>query len=44
MFGYYIEVSKGQTDNVPPSFQRRQTLVNGERYITPELKEYGPKC
>ncbi|MDP1834600.1 MAG: DNA mismatch repair protein MutS [Chlamydiales bacterium] len=43
MFGYYIEVSKGQTDNVPASFQRRQTLVNGERYITPELKTYETK-
>ena len=44
MFGYYIEVSKGQTERVPPSFQRRQTLVNGERYITPELKEYEQKA
>jgi DNA mismatch repair protein MutS len=43
MFGYYIEVSKGQTDNVPEFFQRRQTLVNGERYITPELKTYETK-
>ena len=43
MFGYYIEISKGQTDRVPESFQRRQTLVNAERYITPELKEYEQK-
>lgn len=43
MFGYYVEVSKGQTENVPENFQRRQTLVNGERYITPELKEYETK-
>lgn len=43
MFGYYIEVSKGQTDAVPATFQRRQTLVNGERYITPELKDYETK-
>lgn len=43
MFGYYIEVSKGQTERVPASFQRRQTLVNAERYITPELKEYEQK-
>lgn len=43
MFGYYIEVSKGQSLNVPAHFQRRQTLVNGERYITPELKEYEAK-
>ncbi len=43
MFGYYIEVSKGQAEKIPDSFQRRQTLVNGERYITPELKEYENK-
>jgi len=43
MFGYYIEVSKGQSSRVPESFQRRQTLVNAERYITPELKEYEQK-
>ncbi len=43
MFGYYIEVSKGQTSRMPDSFQRRQTLVNGERYITPELKEFEQK-
>ena len=42
-FGYYIEISKGQTNRVPDTFQRRQTLVNGERYITPELKEYEQK-
>lgn len=40
MFGYYIEVSKGQADKMPESFQRRQTLVNAERYITPELKNF----
>nr|NGX38266.1 DNA mismatch repair protein MutS [Chlamydiota bacterium] len=39
-FGYYIEVSKGQSDRVPPQFQRRQTLVNAERFITDELKEF----
>jgi len=38
VFGYYIEVSKGQTDLVPENYIRKQTLVNGERYITPELK------
>ena len=43
MFGYYIEVSKGQASLMPPSFQRRQTLVNGERFISPELKEYETK-
>ncbi len=39
-FGYYIEVSRGQSDKIPPSFQRRQTLVNGERFITEELKKF----
>ncbi len=40
VFGYYIEVSKGQLDNVPDCYARKQTLVNAERYITPELKDY----
>ena len=39
-FGYYIEVSKGQSEKVPPQFHRRQTLVNAERFITDELKEF----
>lgn len=39
-FGFYIEVSRGQSDRVPEEFQRKQTLVNAERFITPELKEY----
>ena len=39
VFGYYIEVAKGQVDLVPASYVRKQTLVNGERYITQELKE-----
>ena len=39
VFGYYIEVSKGQTDLVPETYIRKQTLTNCERYITPELKE-----
>ena len=39
VFGYYIEVSKSFTDQVPPEYIRKQTLVNCERYITPELKE-----
>jgi len=43
VFGYYIEVSKGQTGAVPPEYERRQTLVGAERYITPELKEYEQK-
>jgi DNA mismatch repair protein MutS len=39
VFGYYIEVSKGQAARVPEDYQRRQTLVNGERYTTRELQE-----
>jgi DNA mismatch repair protein MutS len=40
VFGYYIEVSRGQLANVPEDYIRKQTLVNGERFVTPELKEY----
>ena len=40
VFGYYIEVSHANTDRVPSDYIRKQTLVNAERYITPELKEY----
>ncbi|MDA0577072.1 MAG: DNA mismatch repair protein MutS, partial [Verrucomicrobia bacterium] len=40
VFGYYIEVSKGQSDNVPADYTRKQTLVNAERFVTPELKDY----
>ena len=39
VFGYYIEVAKGQVNLVPENWIRKQTLVNGERYITEELKE-----
>ena len=39
VFGYYIDVSKGMIDKVPDDYIRKQTLVNNERYITPELKE-----
>ena len=39
VFGYYIEVSKGQIDQVPYRYQRKQTIANAERYITDELKE-----
>ena len=39
VFGYYFQVSKGQTDHVPDDYIRKQTLTNAERYITPELKE-----
>jgi DNA mismatch repair protein MutS len=40
VFGYYIEVSKANLSQVPGDYTRKQTLVNGERFITPELKEY----
>jgi len=40
VFGYYIEVTKTHSDKVPEDYIRKQTLVNAERYITPELKEY----
>ena len=39
VFGYYIEVSRSHLSKVPPEFERKQTLVNAERFITPELKE-----
>ena len=39
VFGYYIEISKSQTSMAPDDYIRKQTLVGGERYITPELKE-----
>ncbi|MCH8206371.1 MAG: DNA mismatch repair protein MutS, partial [Chloroflexi bacterium] len=40
VFGYYIEVSKSNLGRVPDDYVRRQTLVGGERFITPEMKEY----
>ena len=40
VFGYYIEVTKANLDAVPGEYIRKQTLVNAERFITPELKEY----
>ncbi|MBN1249440.1 MAG: DNA mismatch repair protein MutS [Anaerolineae bacterium] len=40
VFGYYLEVTKANTEHVPDHYIRKQTLVNSERYITPELKEY----
>ena len=39
VFGYYIEVSRSHLAKVPPEFERKQTLVNAERFITPELKD-----
>jgi len=41
--GYYIEISKGQAEHAPIDYQRRQTLVNAERFITPELKTFEDK-
>jgi DNA mismatch repair protein MutS len=38
--GYYIEVTKSNVDHVPEEYIRKQTLVNAERYITPEMKDY----
>jgi DNA mismatch repair protein MutS len=43
VFGYYIEISKAQLANAPEHYTRKQTLVNAERFITPELKEYEGK-
>jgi DNA mismatch repair protein MutS len=40
VFGYYLEISAGQAANAPANYIRKQTLVNAERYITPEMKEY----
>jgi len=43
VFGYYIEITHTHTAKVPGDYQRKQTLKNAERYITPELKEYEEK-
>ncbi|MFO8037402.1 MAG: DNA mismatch repair protein MutS [Anaerolineales bacterium] len=43
VYGYYIEVTKAKADRVPEEYARKQTLVNAERYVTPELKEYETK-
>lgn len=43
VFGYYIDVSNAHKSKVPENYIRKQTLVNSERYITPELKEYEDK-
>jgi DNA mismatch repair protein MutS len=43
IFGYYLEVSNSQKNKVPSTWIRKQTLTNGERYITSELKEYEDK-
>ncbi len=43
VFGYYLEISKAHRGEVPDEYERRQTLTNAERYVTPELKEYEAK-
>jgi DNA mismatch repair protein MutS len=43
VFGYFIEITKTHLDKVPDDFQRKQTMVNAERFITPELKEFENK-
>ncbi len=40
VFGYYIEITKSNLQNVPADYERKQTLVNAERFTTPELKDY----
>ena len=40
VFGYYVEVSRSHLSQVPDEYIRKQTLVNGERFVTPELKEF----
>ncbi|HLB58487.1 MAG TPA: DNA mismatch repair protein MutS, partial [Bdellovibrionota bacterium] len=44
VFGFYIEITQSHLSKVPQDYQRRQTLVNAERFITPELKEYEEKA
>ena len=39
VFGYFLEISHANREAIPPEYVRKQTLVNGERYVTPELKE-----
>jgi len=43
VFGYYIEISKANLHHTPADYERKQTLVNAERFTTPELKEYESK-
>ena len=43
VFGYFLEITKTHNDKIPEDYIRKQTLVNAERYITPELKEYEVK-
>jgi DNA mismatch repair protein MutS len=43
VFGYYLEVTRPNLDRVPPDYERRQTLANAERFVTPELREWEAK-
>ncbi len=43
VFGYFIEITRANIERVPPDYERRQTLSNAERYVTPELKELEAK-
>jgi DNA mismatch repair protein MutS len=43
IFGYYLEVTKANSKSVPADYERKQTLVNAERFTTPELKDYETK-
>lgn len=43
VFGYYLEITKANLASVPPDYERKQTLVNAERFTTPELKDYERK-
>jgi DNA mismatch repair protein MutS len=44
VFGYYIEVTRANADRTPSDYERKQTLANAERYVTPELKEWESKA
>lgn len=44
MFGYYFEITNANKVPIPEYYMRKQTLVNAERYITPELKEFETKA
>jgi DNA mismatch repair protein MutS len=43
VFGYYLEIGRTGLETVPPYFERRQTLVNAERFVTPDLREFQDK-
>jgi DNA mismatch repair protein MutS len=44
VFGYYLEITRANADRVPGDYERKQTLANAERYVTPELKEWESKA